>query len=161
MRIQVSAIGRLKPGPERELASLYVMRAGASGRSLGITSIVVVEHAESPAITERVRREEEGGRLLSGFSGAARLFALDQAGRPLSSAEFAQMIRSEIDGGTPLLGFLIGGPDGLSDSVRESARGGILSLGRMTWPHRLARVMIAEQIYRAVTILINHPYHRG
>ena len=97
MRIQVSAIGRLKPGPERELASHYVMRAGASGRSLGITSIVVVEHAESPAITERVRREEEGGRLLSGFSGAARLFALDQAGRPLSSAEFAQMIRSEID----------------------------------------------------------------
>jgi 23S rRNA (pseudouridine1915-N3)-methyltransferase len=71
------------------------------------------------------------------------------------------MVKAELERGTPMLVFVIGGPDGLSDAVRESARGGILSLGRMTWPHRLARVMIAEQIYRAVTILINHPYHRG
>ena len=160
MRIQVSAIGRLKPGPERELASHYVMRAGAS---VGPRHHLDC-HCRAPRIeaaTARLRREEEAGRLLSGFSGTARLVALDEAGRPLGSAEFAQMIRSEIDHGTPLLGFLIGGPDEIADSVRESAGGGILSLGRMTWPHRLARVMIAEQIYRAVTILINHPYHRG
>jgi 23S rRNA (pseudouridine1915-N3)-methyltransferase len=161
MRIQVSAIGRLKSGPERELASHYVMRAAASGRSLGINSVAIIEHAESSAISPRLRREEEGTRLLSGFSGGAVLVALDEAGRTLSSSEFAQLVRSELERGTAALAFLIGGPDGLADSVRESARGGILSLGRMTWPHRLARVMIAEQIYRAVTILINHPYHRG
>jgi 23S rRNA (pseudouridine1915-N3)-methyltransferase len=99
--------------------------------------------------------------MLSGVPGGALAVALDEGGRNLSSSEFAQMIRAELERGTSALIFLIGGPDGLSDIVRESARGGILSLGRMTWPHRLARVMIAEQIYRAVTILINHPYHRG
>jgi 23S rRNA (pseudouridine1915-N3)-methyltransferase len=161
MRIQVSAIGRLKSGPERELASHYVMRAEASGRTLGITSITIVEHAESSAISERLRREEEGRRLLSGVPGGASVVALDEGGRDLSSGEFAEMLKAELEHGTSMLVFMIGGPDGLSDSVRESARGGILSLGRMTWPHRLARVMIAEQIYRAVTILINHPYHRG
>ena len=132
MRIQVSAIGRLKPGPERELASHYVMRAEASGRGLGITSIAIVEHAESPAATERLRRDEEGSRLLAGFPARARLVAQDETGRTLGSAEFAQMIRSEIENGTAILGFLVGGPDGIADSVRENARGGILSLGRMT-----------------------------
>ena len=161
MRIQVSAIGRLKSGPERELASHYESRAGASGRSLGLTSIAIVEHPESTATDERLRREEEGRRLLSGLSPGAKLIALDETGRSLSSGEFAEMIRAEIEAGTGSIAFLIGGPDGFSDSVRDRARGGILSLGRMTWPHRLARVMIAEQIYRAVTILFNHPYHRG
>src|SRR4051794_41849467 len=127
MRIQVSAIGRLKPGPERELASHYVMRAGASGRSLGITSIAIVEHAESPAATERLRREEEAGRLLAGFSGAARLVALDEAGRPLGSAEFAPKIRSQIDRGTPPLGFFIGGPHGNPGSRGGKAGGGLSS----------------------------------
>jgi len=161
MRIQVSAIGRLKSGLEREIASDYVNRAAASGRTLGIASIAIVEHAESSAASERLRREEEGSRLLSAVPGGASVVALDEGGRHLNSSEFAQMVKAELERGTPTLMFLIGGPDGLAESVKESARGGILSLGRMTWPHRLARVMIAEQIYRAVTILINHPYHRG
>jgi 23S rRNA (pseudouridine1915-N3)-methyltransferase len=161
MRIQVSAIGRLKSGPERELASHYVMRAGSSGRTLGISSVAIVEHTESSAATDRLRREEEGGRLLSAIPGGASMVALDEGGRSLSSSEFAQLLKAELERGTSALLFAIGGPDGLSDSVKNNARGGILSLGRMTWPHRLARVMIAEQIYRAVTILINHPYHRG
>src|SRR5262245_14763286 len=113
MRIQVSAIGRLKSGPERELASHYVLRAAASGRSLGITSVAIVELAESSAISERQRREEEGSRLLSGLSAGAKLVALDETGRSFSSSEFAQMIRSEIERGTASLVFLIGGPDGL------------------------------------------------
>jgi 23S rRNA (pseudouridine1915-N3)-methyltransferase len=161
MRIQVSAIGRLKSGPERELASHYATRAAASGRSLGITGIALLEHAESSAASERLRREEEASRLLSAVPGGGLVVALDESGRMLSSGEFAQLVRAELERGTAALVFLIGGPDGLADSVKESAGGGILSLGRMTWPHRLARVMIAEQIYRAVTILINHPYHRG
>jgi len=161
MRIQVSAIGRLKSGPERELASHYVVRAGSSGRTLGISSVTIVEHAESSAASERLRREEEGGRLLSAIPGGASIVALDEGGRSFSSVEFAQLLRAELERGTSTLSFLIGGPDGLSASVKDRARGGILSLGPMTWPHRLVRVMIAEQIYRAVTILINHPYHRG
>ena len=161
MRIQVSAIGRLKSGPEREIASDYVKRAAASGRTLGITSIAIVEHNVSTAQDERLRRQEEGSRLLDGVPGGASLVALDEGGRNLSTDEFAQLVKTELEKGSSTLAFLIGGPDGLSDAVKESARGGILSLGRMTWPHRLARVMIAEQIYRAVTILINHPYHRG
>ena len=161
MRILVSAIGRLRSGPERELASHYVERAAASGRTLGIASIGIVEHAESSGASGRLRREEEGSRLLSAVPGGASVVAFDEGGRNLSSSEFAHMIKAELERGTSTLTFLIGGPDGLSDPVKESARGGILSLGRMTWPHRLARVMIAEQIYRAVTILINHPYHRG
>src|SRR5262245_41497329 len=161
MRILVSAIGRLRSGPEREIASDYIKRAAASGRTLGIASIAIVERAESAAASERLRREEEGTRLLSAVPDGASLVALDEGGRNLSSDEFAQLVKAELENGSCTLAFLIGGPDGLSDPVKESARGGILSLGRMTWPHRLARVMIAEQIYRAVTILINHPYHRG
>jgi 23S rRNA (pseudouridine1915-N3)-methyltransferase len=161
MRIQVSAIGRLRSGPERELASHYVARAGSSGRTLGISSVAIVEHAESSAASERLRRAEEGSRLLSAIPGGASIVALDEGGRSLSSSELAQFLKAELERGSSTVVFLIGGPDGLSESVKDSARGGILSLGRMTWPHRLARVMIAEQIYRAVTILINHPYHRG
>ncbi len=160
MRIQISAIGRLKSGPERQLAIHYVTRAGTSGRALGISSVDIVEHAESSAVSKRLRQEEEAGRLVSGLSAGAKLVALHHWYKELSSNEFAEMIRREIDGGTASLVFLIGGPDGLSHSIKQNARGH-LSLGLMTWPHRLARVMIAEQIYRAVTILINHPYHRG
>src|SRR5262245_27262003 len=148
MRIQVSAIGRLKSGPERELASDYFARAGASGRTLGISAVTIVEHPESAAASERLRRDEEGSRLLSAVPGGACVVAFDENGRNLGSREFAQLVKAELERGTPTLVFLIGGPDGLAEAVRENARGGILSLGRMTWPHRLARVMIAEQIYR-------------
>src|SRR5262245_63966393 len=93
MRIQVSAIGRLKSGLEREIASDYVNRAAASGRTLGIASIAIVEHAESSAASERLRREEEGSRLLSAVPGGASVVALDEGGRHLNSSEFAQMVK--------------------------------------------------------------------
>ena len=162
MRIQVSAIGRLKPGPERELASHYVMRAGASGRSLEITSIVVVEHAE---IAGDHRAGAPGG---GGRPAAFGIFRRCEAVRAGPGGPPAQQrgirpndpVRDRWRHPAARISHRRSGR-ALEDSVRESARGGILSLGRMTWPHRLARVMIAEQIYRAVTILINHPYHRG
>jgi 23S rRNA (pseudouridine1915-N3)-methyltransferase len=84
---------------------------------------------------------------------------LDERGKVLSSAGFADLLKRHLDGGTSDLAFLIGGPDGHAQSIRDSA-GLLLSFGAMTWPHRLARVMLAEQIYRAVMILRDHPYHR-
>jgi 23S rRNA (pseudouridine1915-N3)-methyltransferase len=84
---------------------------------------------------------------------------LDERGKALSSAQFADFLKGHAERGTGDLAFLIGGPDGHAQSAREQAQL-VLSLGTMTWPHRLVRVMLAEQIYRAVTILVNHPYHR-
>jgi 23S rRNA (pseudouridine1915-N3)-methyltransferase len=160
MRVLISAVGRLKSGPERELVDLYVQRASSAGRTIGVSSVAIVEHQESMAASLQTRLEEEGSALLAGARGAPTLVALDEHGRNFSSREFADFLRKCLDSGTDSLNFLIGGPDGLSQTVKESARGGTIAFGRMSWPHRLARVMIAEQIYRAVTILINHPYHR-
>jgi 23S rRNA (pseudouridine1915-N3)-methyltransferase len=86
--------------------------------------------------------------------------ALDERGAALSSAAFAERLGTWRDGGIPDLAFLIGGADGLADTVRQRA-GLVLSLGLMTWPHLLARGLLLEQIYRAQQILAGHPYHRG
>lgn len=89
----------------------------------------------------------------------ASLIALDERGSQLTSGGFADLIRRHLERGTSDLAFLIGGPDGLAEALCKDAAL-VLSFGSMTWPHRLCRVMLAEQIYRAVTILVNHPYHR-
>ena len=89
----------------------------------------------------------------------ATAVALDERGEALTSVEFAKLIARERDGGTPGMVFLIGGPDGHDESLR-AATGYRLSFGPMVWPHMLARVMMAEQLYRAVSILAGTPYHR-
>ena len=160
MRILISAIGRMKSGPERELVDLYVQRAASTGRTIGLSSVAIVEHQESMAASLEKRLEEEGSALLVGAEAQATFVALDEHGRNFSSREFADFLKKCLDSGTASLCFLIGGADGLAPGVKKTARGGTMAFGRMSWPHRLARVMIAEQIYRAVTILINHPYHR-
>ncbi len=86
--------------------------------------------------------------------------ALDQRGEALSSDAFAKLMARERDGGCPQMVFLIGGPDGLTERVRATT-GYRLSFGPMVWPHMLARVMLAEQLWRAVSILAGHPYHRA
>jgi 23S rRNA (pseudouridine1915-N3)-methyltransferase len=85
---------------------------------------------------------------------------LDERGKALASHAFADLLRRHLDGGTPDIAFLIGGPDGHAPGIRENA-GLLLSFGPMTWPHRLVRVMLLEQLYRALTIIAGHPYHRG
>jgi 23S rRNA (pseudouridine1915-N3)-methyltransferase len=85
---------------------------------------------------------------------------LDERGKSLTSAGFSQLLQRHLDQGTQDLAFLIGGPDGHGAEIRKSA-GQLISLSEMTWPHRLVRIMLLEQIYRAVTIMVNHPYHRS
>ena len=85
---------------------------------------------------------------------------LDERGKALTSAEFARLIDRCREGGTPDMAFLIGGPDGHAPEIRSGA-GQLLCFGPMTWPHRLVRVMLLEQIYRALTIISGHPYHRA
>lgn len=159
MRIHVGAVGRLKAGPERELAQHYCSRAAGLGRTSGITAVKVVDVAESRAATAELRRAEEAERLTGRLPEQGLRVALDARGRDLSSEEFAAAVGGWRDSGTSDLVFLIGGPDGLAEKVTARAAMAV-AFGRMTWPHRLVRIMLLEQIYRAVTILVNHPYHR-
>lgn len=159
MRLSVIAVGRLKAGPESDLASDYVKRAQGLGRTAGIKKIAVIEFAESRAATAALRKADEARLVAGAVSSESYAVALDERGKALSSEDFAALLRQHIDGGTAEMAFLIGGPDGHDESTLRQVKRK-LSLGPMTWPHRLVRVMLAEQIYRAVTIMVNHPYHR-
>ncbi|MGQ0486410.1 MAG: 23S rRNA (pseudouridine(1915)-N(3))-methyltransferase RlmH [Hyphomicrobiales bacterium] len=159
MRISVLAVGRLKTGPEKTLAEDYLTRLKGSGPKAGVSRIAVGDFAESRAPTVDRRQSEEARMLWGAIPPKAFTIVLDERGKPLSSKAFAGLIRRHIDAGTPELAFLVGGPDGHAPETRERA-GLLLSFGPMTWPHRLARVMLCEQIYRSVTIMVNHPYHR-
>lgn len=155
MRLQVLAIGKLKAGPEKTIADEYQLRLEGLGRKAGITKLTVNDHAESQAQTAVQRMDDESKQLAT----KAATIVLDERGKPLSSEDFAKLLQRHLDQGTQDLAFLIGGPDGHAPQTRQNA-GQLLSFGPMTWPHRLVRVMLFEQIYRAVTILVNHPYHR-
>ena len=155
MRLQVLAIGKLKAGPEKTIADEYKLRLEGLGRKAGITKLTVNDYAESQAQTAAQRMDDESKLLAT----KASTIVLDERGKPLSSEDFAKLLQRHLDQGTQELAFLIGGPDGHAPQTRQNA-GQLLSFGSMTWPHRLARVMLFEQIYRAVTILVNHPYHR-
>ena len=159
MRLSVIAVGRLKAGPEKALADDYFTRAEGLGRKAGISRFGVTEFAESQAATAAQRMTEEA-RLISGALPPRGFnIVLDERGKAVTSEAFSKLLQRHLDEATPEVSFLIGGPDGHAPEIRTSA-GLLLSLGAMTWPHRLARVMLFEQIYRAVTIMVNHPYHR-
>lgn len=106
------------------------------------------------------RRSAEAELLLDKVPAGAIVVALDEVGKTLSSRAFATRIGAWRDDGQACVAFLIGGADGLDDTVRARADL-ILSFGRMTWPHLMVRGMLAEQLYRAQQILAGHPYHRG
>ena len=153
MKIAIVAIGRLPRSPEADLVKLYVDRATAAGRALGLGPIEVVEvEGRKPgkaAEAEALRPHLEG----------AHLIACDEHGTARPSRAFAAEIGRLRDDGVRRLAFVIGGADGLDPSLL-SAASGKLAFGPQTWPHALARVMLAEQVYRAVTILAGGPYHR-
>ncbi|MFY0610754.1 MAG: 23S rRNA (pseudouridine(1915)-N(3))-methyltransferase RlmH [Hyphomicrobiaceae bacterium] len=160
MRITVAAIGRLKAGPETDLAKRYIKRFDGSGRSLGLGPILVHELPESRDGSAAVRKQDEANRLLEKVGGDVMLFALDEAGRNRDSQAFSELVAKYRDDGTPELAFLIGGPDGHGQTVLDAARERV-SLSAMTLPHGLARIVLLEQLYRAATILSGHPYHRA
>jgi 23S rRNA (pseudouridine1915-N3)-methyltransferase len=159
VRLTIAAVGRMKAGPERELADRYLGRLGKSGGSLGLDYAGLSEYPESRAAGVADRKRDEAARLTSGLADKTVLIALDETGKLLSSEGFATELAQLRDEGVRDLALLIGGPDGLDPALRESARL-VLSLGRMTFPHQIARMLLAEQIYRATTILSGHPYHR-
>ena len=158
MRIAVHAVGRMKAGPERELVDRYFDRFARSGPGIGLEFAGVTETPESRARGADERRREEA-RKLSSLSEGAALILLDERGKNLTSAEFAAKIASLRDAGRRNAILAIGGPDGHDEALRRSAEL-IVSFGAATWPHQLVRVMLAEQLYRAATILSGHPYHR-
>ena len=160
MRLVLIAVGRLKAGAERDLAARYLARAIAAARAVGLAGIDMRELDDSRARRPEDRKAEEARAILAAIPVGARLLLLDERGKNLSSEEFAADIGKARDSGTPALALAIGGPDGLDQTLRARAHL-ILAFGAMTWPHQLVRVMAAEQIYRAVTILAGHPYHRA
>lgn len=160
MRVGVFCVGRMKAGPERQLADRYFERFGKSGPSLGLEFSGVDEVAESRADSAELRRREEADRLGQRLVDSTALIALDERGKSLPSEKFAKTLAEIRDGGSRNLVLAIGGPDGHDESVRQTANL-LISFGSQTWPHQLVRVMLAEQLYRAATILAGHPYHRG
>jgi 23S rRNA (pseudouridine1915-N3)-methyltransferase len=151
LRIAIIAVGKLKSGPLKALEQHY---AGRISWPLRIHEVV-----EKRKLPPAELRQREGALLLESCPKDAVLVALDERGKALASAEFARRLGQWRDGGARDLAFLIGGAEGLSESVKRRAAL-VLSLGLATWPHFLARGMLLEQIYRAETLLAGHPYHR-
>lgn len=160
MRIVVAAVGRLKQGPERELASEYRKRAEAIGRNSGFRDIEIVEIRESRAQDVERRRTEEAIAIANIIPERAIVVILDEHGDNLDSAALAALLQQWRGEDRPAVCFIIGGADGLAQSLRERAKLK-LAFGAATWPHQLVRVMMLEQLYRAGTILAGHPYHRA
>jgi 23S rRNA (pseudouridine1915-N3)-methyltransferase len=159
MRVVVAAVGRLKQGPERELAERYRKRAVQAGRNVGLREIEIVEIKESRAQETEKRVTEESIAIANLIPEGAVLAILDERAENLNSTEFAGLLqRWQEEGRTPI--FVIGGPDGLTPALRAKADVR-LAFGSTTWPHQLVRIMLLEQLYRAVTILSGHPYHRA
>lgn len=159
MRLTIAAVGRLKAGPERQLAERYLQLAGRAGRALGFRAVAVVEIEESRARAGERRRLEESIAIANVVPEQALRVLLDERGASPTSRDFATQLGRWRDDGRDDAVFIIGGADGLAPSLREAASL-TLGFGAFTWPHQLARIMLLEQIYRAVTILGGHPYHR-
>jgi 23S rRNA (pseudouridine1915-N3)-methyltransferase len=160
MRVIIVSIGRLKQGPERELAERYRERFEDIGRNLGLRGIEIREIPESRARDPASRIAEEAATISATIPHDSMLVALDERGDNLDSTGFARHLGRWRDSSVTTIVFLIGGADGLSPELRRKAKLSI-AFGSATWPHQMVRVMLLEQLYRAATILAGHPYHRA
>ncbi len=159
MRLSIIAVGRLKDGGERALVDRYVSRLSAN-KGLGLGPLTERDIPESRLGSAPERMTDEAARLLAQADGCDLIVALDERGKAHSSEVFARWLGQQRDAGRRHAAFLIGGADGHGAAVSGRAHL-ILSLSGMTLPHGLARAVLAEQLYRASTILIGHPYHRS
>jgi 23S rRNA (pseudouridine1915-N3)-methyltransferase len=160
MKVSVHAVGRMKAGPEKQLADRYFERFSKSGPAVGLEFTGVVEIAESRAQTTDERRRDEAEKLRNQLAGGSALLLLDERGKNMSSEDMSTRIAALRDGGRRSLLIAIGGPDGHDASLRDAADM-VISFGAQTWPHQMVRIMLAEQLYRTATILSGHPYHRA
>jgi 23S rRNA (pseudouridine1915-N3)-methyltransferase len=160
MRVMIAAVGRLKQGPERELAERYRKWAAAAGRNAGLQDFDIIEIKESRAGDAQRRMLEESIAIANIVPERAVTVILDERGESMSSASFAGRLQGWRSEDRPAVVFIVGGADGVAASLREksSLR---LGFGAATWPHQMVRIMLLEQLYRAVTILTGHPYHRA
>jgi 23S rRNA (pseudouridine1915-N3)-methyltransferase len=160
MRITLVCVGRAKAAAEQTLCDTFLKRAHDAGRKLGFFPIELVTVETSRAPTARARMNQEADRLGGRIPSGAHRILLDEKARSLGSAAFAGRLAALRDSALRDLVFVVGGPDGVATALREDVEER-LSLGPQTWPHLLVRAMLAEQIYRGLTILSGHPYHRG
>ena len=160
MRLVVIAVGRLKQGPERELAERYRKRFDDIGRKLGFGGLKIHEIAESRARDAAARIAEEGAAILSSIPENSVIVTLDERGENIDSVGLARHLGRFRDQSVANTVFVIGGADGLSPDLGAKERLRI-AFGAATWPHQIVRVMLLEQLYRAATILAGHPYHRA
>jgi 23S rRNA (pseudouridine1915-N3)-methyltransferase len=159
MRILIAAIGKLKDEEERAIVARYAKRFDQGGKALGLGPLEILEFPECRLPNADARKADEAGRLLKTAAASGLKIALDESGQPFSSAAFARLLSRHADGAVKQAAFFIGGPDGHGKALLDSVDLR-LSLGPMTLPHGLARVVLTEQLYRAATILAGHPYHR-
>lgn len=155
MRVTICAVGRLRAGPEQALISDYLMRFDKTGRALGLGPVKFVEVEDK----KNLGMSAEAELLTRAIPSGALVVAMDERGRLQSSPDFARDLAGWRDKGRQDLAFLIGGADGILPALRDRADA-MLSFGPMVWPHMLVRVMLAEQLYRAASILSGAPYHR-
>jgi 23S rRNA (pseudouridine1915-N3)-methyltransferase len=160
MRLILACVGRNTKAREQALCDDYLLRARALGPRLGFSKLdlAIVETSRAAQTSQRIA--EEAGKLANLLPAGAHGIALDEGGRAFSSEAFAEHLAALRDDGIRDVGFIIGGPDGLAPDLRDGVKER-MSFGPQTWPHLLVRVMLAEQIYRALAILGHHPYHRA
>ncbi|MGB3625698.1 MAG: 23S rRNA (pseudouridine(1915)-N(3))-methyltransferase RlmH [Henriciella sp.] len=154
MRITIVTVGKLKSGPEHELAEDYLDRFRKAGRNLGYRSAECVEVDNGGGL------DAEAERLLAKIPAGAQAIRLDEFGKSYRSTAFSDMLIKLRDEGTPDLCFLIGGAEGYGDAVKAAVPQS-MAFGVQTWPHRLVRAMLAEQLYRAASIEAGLPYHKA
>jgi 23S rRNA (pseudouridine1915-N3)-methyltransferase len=159
MRLVVAAVGKLKRGPERELAERYRERLDKVGRGIGLRGINIIEILESKNRDVGHRMIEESIALATVIPEGAAVVLLDEKGRAADTGALVDAMRTWRDSGRGACVFVIGGADGLAPGLREKADLTV-AFGAMTWPHQLVRIMLLEQLYRVATVLAGHPYHR-
>jgi len=150
MKIELIAVGRLKKGPHYDLYQDYAKRLKWPFAMIELESRY---NTESQAQADEIRQIE------SHLKPDSYLITLDERGKTLTSRDLAQKFETLQNTGTPLVQCVIGGANGLNDTLRARANF-LLSFGAQTWPHKLARIMLLEQIYRCQQILTGHPYHK-
>ena len=151
MKLLIASIGRLKPSPEKDLCEQYIKQCG--------WPITVKEYEpKKKDISARIA-EETQFLAATCETKNARTIALDERGKMMPSRDFAALLQNWQDEGVTQVQFLIGGADGLDADLRKKADR-IIAFSPMTWPHKLARAMLCEQLYRAWSITQGHPYHR-
>jgi 23S rRNA (pseudouridine1915-N3)-methyltransferase len=159
MRLWIFAIGSARGSSEGALCEEYIDRAVKLGRNIGFSAVHVEELPVAKGRDAKLRMADEAERLAARLPDGAHIVLLDARGKGMTSEDFAEMLAALRDAGTRDLVFVVGGPDGLLPLPGKKA-GRSLAFGPQTWPHLLARVLLSEQVYRAMTILAGHPYHR-